>query len=242
MIPWLHPSDNEFPHPSSALDEPNGLLAAGGDLSSDRLICAYRRGIFPWFSEDDPILWWSPNPRCVLFPEDIHISRSMRKWMSRSSLTFTFDQAFHRVISSCASLRQQTTGTWISREIESAYVELHKQGIAHSVEVWDEGKLVGGLYGLAMGKLFFGESMFSTQENTSKLAFMALAKQLSRWGYPLIDCQVHNPHLASLGASDIPRSEFLDYIDRYADQKNQHAWVFEFDLASLTQSLNCKAP
>jgi leucyl/phenylalanyl-tRNA--protein transferase len=241
MIPWLHPSDTAFPHPSSALDEPNGLLAAGGDLSAQRLISAYRQGIFPWFSEEDPILWWSPNPRCVLFPEDIHISRSMRKWMRRSSLTFTFDQAFHRVIASCASLRQETTGTWISPEIESAYVELHKRGIAHSVEVWDEDKLVGGLYGLAMGKLFFGESMFSTQENTSKVAFMALAKQLSLWGYPLIDCQVHNPHLASLGATDIPRTQFLDYIDRYADQTNEHPWAFEFDLASLTQSFNCKA-
>ena len=241
MIPWLHPSDTAFPHPSSALDEPNGLLAAGGDLSAQRLISAYRQGIFPWFSEEDPILWWSPNPRCVLFPEDIHISRSMRKWMRRSSLTFTFDQAFHRVIASCASLRQETTGTWISPEIESAYVELHKRGIAHSVEVWDEDTLVGGLYGLAMGKLFFGESMFSTQENTSKVAFMALAKQLSLWGYPLIDCQVHNPHLASLGATDISRTQFLDYIDRYADQTNQHPWAFEFDLASLTQSFNCKA-
>ena len=241
MIPWLHPSDTAFPHPSSALDEPNGLLAAGGDLSAQRLISAYRQGIFPWFSEEDPILWWSPNPRCVLFPEDIHISRSMRKWMRRSSLTFTFDQAFHRVIASCASLRQETTGTWISPEIESAYIELHKQGIAHSVEVWDEDTLVGGLYGLAMGKLFFGESMFSTQENTSKVAFMALAKQLSLWDYPLIDCQVHNPHLASLGATDIPRTQFLDYIDRYADQTNQPPWAFEFDLASLTQSFNCKA-
>ena len=241
MIPWLHPYDTAFPHPSSALDEPNGLLAAGGDLSAQRLISAYRQGIFPWFSEEDPILWWSPNPRCVLFPEDIHISRSMRKWMRRSSLTFTFDQAFHRVIASCASLRQETTGTWISPEIESAYIELHKQGIAHSVEVWDEDTLVGGLYGLAMGKLFFGESMFSTQENTSKVAFMALAKQLSLWGYPLIDCQVHNPHLASLGATDIPRTQFLDYIDRYADQTNEHPWAFEFDLASLTQSFNCKA-
>ncbi len=233
MIPWLHPHNFQFPNPSDALSEPNGLLAAGGDLSPSRLIKAYQNGIFPWFNEDDPILWWSPDPRCILHPDKIHISKSMKKVIRKGDFSFTFDHAFSDVIEACAGTRQETTGTWISPEIQAAYLKLHHLGVAHSVEVWREGSLIGGLYGLAMGKLFFGESMFSYQENASKIAFIALSRQLLEWGYPLIDCQIHNPHLQSLGAEHIPRSVFLDYIKSHIHQDRGHEWVFKLDAASL---------
>lgn len=229
MIPWLHPTHVYFPDTSTALDEPDGLLAAGGDLSSRRLLEAYRRGIFPWFSADDPILWWSPNPRCVLFPDQIHISRSMRKHINKSSFSVTFDTAFEEVIRACASTRETSTGTWISEEMQQAYIELHQQGHAHSVEVREGQTLIGGLYGLGIGKLFFGESMFSLQKNASKVAFIALCKQLERWEYSLIDCQVHNNHLESLGATNIPRDEFIDYIRHNIDSKTSHDWHFDRD-------------
>ncbi len=229
MIPWLHPTHLCFPDTATALDEPDGLLAAGGDLSPRRLIEAYRRGIFPWFSADDPILWWSPNPRCVLFPDQIHISRSMRKHINKSHFNVTFDAAFEEVIRACASTREASTGTWISKEMQQAYIELHQQGHAHSVEVWEDEKLIGGLYGLGIGKLFFGESMFSLRKNASKVAFIALCQQLERWKYSLIDCQVHNNHLESLGATNIPRDEFIDYIRHNIDSKTSHDWHFDRD-------------
>ena len=227
MIPWLHPTTLHFPDTNTALDEPDGLLAAGGDLSPERLVAAYKHGTFPWFSQDDPILWWSPNPRCVLFPEQIHISRSMRKQLKKGHYRVTFDEAFTQVIQACASTREETTGTWISPEMQTAYTQLHQQGIAHSVEVWENEQLIGGLYGLGIGKLFFGESMFSFQASASKIAFIALCQQLKTWGYPLIDCQVHNEHLESLGATNIPRDEFIHYIRQYIDTETDHFWRFD---------------
>jgi len=227
MIPWLSPTHLDFPPVDDALQEPNGLLAAGGDLSAQRLVNAYRHGIFPWFSEDEPILWWSPNPRCVLKPSDIYISKSMKKHIKKYAWNVTFDHAFNSVIEHCSALREES-GTWITDEIITAYQSLHQQGVAHSVEVWSEhGELIGGLYGLAMGKLFFGESMFSLRPNASKVAFIKLARQLNTWGYPLIDCQVHNPHLESLGAIGISRDEFLLYINSYIDSEPEHQWIFD---------------
>jgi leucyl/phenylalanyl-tRNA--protein transferase len=227
MIPWLHPTTLRFPDTSTALDEPDGLLAAGGDLSPERLVAAYKQGVFPWFSQEDPILWWSPNPRCVLFPEKVHISRSMRKHLKKGCYRVTFDEAFIQVIQACASTREETTGTWISPEMQEAYIELHQQGIAHSVEVWENEQLIGGLYGLGIGKLFFGESMFSFRASASKIAFIALCQQLKAWGYPLIDCQVHNDHLESLGATTIPRDEFIHYIRQYVETETDHFWRFD---------------
>lgn len=227
MIPWLHPNKLDFPSPETALDEPDGLLAAGGDLSPERLREAYRQGIFPWFSDEDPILWWSPNPRCIVIPAQVHISRSMRKHIKKGNYTVTFDKAFDKVISLCANSRKMSTGTWISAEMQAAYMSLHRQGTAHSVEVWENNQLIGGLYGLAIGKLFFGESMFSLKVNASKIAFIALCQQLNKWGYPLIDCQVHNSHLKSLGATNIPRNEFIHYIRDYIDSETSHEWSFD---------------
>lgn len=236
MIPWLSPYNNRFPSPHEALDEPDGLLAAGGDLSIERLISAYRHGIFPWFSDEDPILWWSPNPRCVLKPRDIHISRSMRKAIRKQHYCITFDQAFSEVIELCSSSRDRVGNTWITDEMKHAYTALHQQGIAHSLEVWRDGTLVGGLYGLAIGKLFFGESMFSLEVNTSKVAYIALAKQLGHWRYALIDCQVQNDHLNSLGASEISRAEFLEYIKLNIDEDPGHEWQFELSNEQLIQT------
>lgn len=234
MIPWLSPFNTDFPDIEQALKDPNGLLAAGGDLSPARLIQAYRHGIFPWYSEEEPILWWSPNPRCVLLPEALHISRSMQKHLRKAGWQLSFDEAFSDVIALCAQTRQHS-GTWISPDIEAAYQQLHQQGIAHSVEVWDANdRLIGGLYGLGIGQLFFGESMFSLTTNASKAAFIGLTLQLQRWGFPLIDCQVYNPHLATLGASEIPRAEFREYIKLYIDSPSHPAWVFDDDLAQLS--------
>ena len=224
MIPWLSGASLLFPDPNSALSEPDGLLAAGGDLSPERLIAAYRAGIFPWFSDEDPILWWSPNPRCVLRPEEIHISRSMKKHLRKAAVQIKVDTAFTKVIQQCATSRSDRQGTWITDEMMAAYKELHRRGIAHSIEVWQADQLVGGLYGLSIGKLFFGESMFSLQPNMSKVAFIFLASYLKEHGFPLIDCQVHNDHLVSLGAKNISRKEFLHYIDQYIDQEPGDIW------------------
>jgi leucyl/phenylalanyl-tRNA--protein transferase len=231
MLPWLHPSILAFPHPESALDDPNGLLAAGGDLSKERLLLAYRNGIFPWFSEDEPILWWSPNPRCIIYPERSYVSKSLKKHIKRHpEWSIRFDTRFTEVIEHCAKTRQ-ATGTWISDDIIHAYTALHEEGIAHSIEVFDgDERLIGGLYGLSLGKLFFGESMFSLETNASKVAFTALNRQLARWNFPLVDCQVENDHLLSLGATSISREEFLHYIDVYIDQPIEHQWRFDPDI------------
>ena len=206
--------------------DPNGLLAAGGDLSADRLIHAYRHGCFPWFSEGQPILWWSPDPRTVLFPEELHVSRSLNKLLRQQRYQVTFDRNFAAVISACAAPRSYADGTWITDAMQKAYLQLHARGYAHSVEVWDQGELVGGLYGLAMGQLFFGESMFSRADNASKFGFATLVQQLRDWGFVLIDCQMHTNHLQSLGARDIPRSEFASYLGQHLDQPSRAIWVY----------------
>lgn len=220
QIPWLHPDDPTFPPTATALTEPDGLLAAGGELSTPRLLNAYRRGIFPWFEHGQPILWWTPNPRTVIFPDALHISRSLRKVLRRNDFTLSADQAFEDVMLACAEPRAGASGTWIGPTMIDAYCELHRLGYAHSIEVWKEGQLVGGLYGLALGRVFFGESMFSRADNASKVAFAHLAHHLVQWDFGLIDCQVANPHLSSLGAREVAREDFekilVDYVDRPA--------------------------
>lgn len=209
--------EQEFPALNKALSVPDGLLAIGGCLSKKRLLNAYRHGVFPWFNPDDPILWWSPDPRLVLFPQKLIISRSLKKTLRKNIFSVTFDQAFDDVINACAEPRQQSTGTWITSEMNHAYRELHQLGMAHSVEAWHDGKLVGGLYGVAIGQVFFGESMFHTQTDASKVAFIYLVEQLKNWDYQMIDCQVHTSHLASLGAEEIKRNVFKKLLNQYCD-------------------------
>ena len=212
-----------FPSPEGALREPNGLLALGGDLSPARLLMAYQRGIFPWFSPGDPILWWSPDPRAVLWPESLHISRSMKRFHKRSPYRVTMNYAFGQVIEGCASDREE--GTWITRGVVEAYHRLHELGHAHSIEVWREDELVGGMYGVAQGTLFCGESMFSRADNASKFGFATLTRQLQAWGFVLIDCQMPNDHLHSLGARAIPRSDFAEFLRKHLDQRSSGPWV-----------------
>ncbi len=213
-----------FPDVELALTEPDGLLAVGGDLSIERLTSAYQQGIFPWYSEGQPILWWSPDPRMVLEPKDIKISRSLAKTIRKKEVQITFDQNFRDVITACSESRlekgRQQDETWILDEMIEAYVKLHEAGFAHSVECWQDGKLVGGLYGIAIGEVFFGESMFSRISDASKIAFVFLAQQLKQWGFKLIDCQVYTSHLESLGASMIPRKQFLTLLQQYAINEN----------------------
>jgi leucyl/phenylalanyl-tRNA--protein transferase len=211
-ITWL---DNEisFPPVTEALVSPNGLLAAGGDLSPTRLIAAYRAGIFPWFNEGEPILWWSPNPRAVLLPHEFKVSRSLQKLLNKNIYNVSFNRDFIGVINACANLRK-TSGTWITDAMKHAYIELHHQGIACSIEVWHEENLIGGLYGLMMGKCFFGESMFSSRSNASKVALAHLVKYAIVNEFVLIDCQVSNPHLLSLGAKEISRKDFMQLLKR----------------------------
>ena len=202
------PPDIGFPDTHLAESDPNGLLAIGGDLSTQRLIEAYRHGIFPWFSRGQPILWWSPAPRMVLFPDELHVSRSLRKSMRSRGYEVSLDQAFEPTIRACAAPRDQATGTWLLPEMISSYAALHEAGIAHSVEVWHKDELVGGLYGIALGQIFFGESMYSRLADTSKTALVLLADIARRHPFRLIDCQVYTPHLASLGAREIDRESF----------------------------------
>lgn len=229
MVVWLNHPDAPFPSVDQALSQPNGLLAAGGRLTPERLLDAYRQGIFPWFNPGEPVLWWSPDPRCVIEPSQVHISRSLRKQLRRSHYTVTFDRAFSQVMQACAEPRGAESGTWISPEMILAYTKLHRSGIAHSVEVWDNEHLVGGLYGLAIGSLFFGESMFSREINTSKIAFSFLCVQLERWNFRLVDCQVYNPHLESLGAKLISRDMFLSLLKQHIDDPNIQQWQFDID-------------
>lgn len=197
-----------FPPTSLALQQPNGLLAAGGDLSSTRLLSAYSRGIFPWFSEGEPILWWTPNPRCVVYPDQAHCSKSLAKTLRKRTFEVTFNSAFSAVIDNCSQTRGDGLGTWITPELKTAYIELHRLGYGHSIEAWRNGNLVGGLYGIAIGRIFFGESMFSKESNASKVAFMTLAQRLAELDYKIIDCQVTSDHLLSLGAVEIDRCQF----------------------------------
>jgi leucyl/phenylalanyl-tRNA--protein transferase len=207
MIPWLTEKD-AFPPVGRALREPNGLLAAGADLSMPRLIQAYRSGIFPWFNEDQPILWWSPDPRMVLYPAEVKISRSLGKRLRRRDYEMRADTAFSAVVRACAAPRAGTAGTWITPQMVEAYEALHRAGHAHSLETWIEGELAGGLYGVALGRAFFGESMFARATDASKIALAHLARQLERWDYGIVDCQMTTPHLASLGAREISRAAF----------------------------------
>lgn len=224
MLTWLRRDSLEFPPLERALHEPNGLLAAGGDLSAERLIAAYRHGCFPWFSEGQPILWWSPDPRTVLLPDEFHLSRSLAKLLRQQRFRITFDQDFAAVIAGCAEPREHADGTWITESMRSAYLELHRRGLAHSVEVWQDDTLVGGLYGLAMGQLFFGESMFSRTDNASKVGFATLVEKLREWGFVLIDCQMPTRHLHSFGARPITRQAFADYLKRYLNQPCAADW------------------
>jgi len=211
---WLDPDDDtqSFPPVELALTEPDGLLAVGGSLSPERLFDAYRHGIFPWYSEGQPILWWSPDPRSVLRPEQLKISRSLRKTLRRGDYEVTMDTAFKAVMESCAAPRPGQSGTWITEEMLEAYVQIHRLGLAHSVESWHEGELCGGLYGVAIGRAFFGESMFTRRSEASKVAFVHLVRQLEAWGYELIDCQMQTQHLDSLGAELMPRRTFVDRL------------------------------
>jgi leucyl/phenylalanyl-tRNA--protein transferase len=230
---WIDKDDREdaFPSVARALHEPNGLLAVGGRLTMQRLQAAYRQGIFPWYSVGQPVLWWSPDPRCVLFPEHLKVSRSLRKTLRNKGFEVSLDQDFSAIIKHCAMPRGDDEGTWITPAIERAYTQLHQMGIAHSVECRLDGDLVGGLYGVALGKVFFGESMFSRVSDASKVAFVALVQQLQRWGYPLIDCQVHSSHLRSLGAEDIPRREFIAQLDQWCEVDPRHQrWTLDPDL------------
>lgn len=221
-LPWLDPAYMDFPCTSQALPEPNGLLAAGGQLSPEWLLGAYKRGIFPWFNDGDPILWWSPSPRMVLYPYQFHISRSLRKVLKKVDYEVTINRDFENVISCCSDsgyrkpVTDGTSGTWITDDMIQAYIQLHQHGFAHSVEVWRDRQLIGGLYGIAIGKVFFGESMFSRETNGSKIALSHLVEWLKQWHYKLIDCQVTNDHLHSLGAIEIDRHTFEQALQRYA--------------------------
>ncbi len=213
MLPWLTAA-HEFPPLATALSEPNGLLAVGGDLAPERLLAAYRRGIFPWYSPGEPILWWSPDPRMVLFPAEFKVSRSLGRTLRRGGYEVRLDTAFARVIAACAQTpRRDQHGTWIVPEMQAAYRRLHELGLAHSVETWVDGELVGGLYGIALGRMFYGESMFSWRSDASKIAVAHLARYLERLGFGMVDCQMHTAHLASLGAREIPRDDFIARLD-----------------------------
>jgi leucyl/phenylalanyl-tRNA--protein transferase len=199
-----------FPPVTEASED--GLLAIGGDLSTERLLLAYRNGIFPWFNEDEPPLWWCPHPRCVLLPDELYISKSMKQLLKRNAFTVTVNRAFEEVIDQCGATRKEQEGTWITDEIMDAYAQLHRLGFAVSIEAWKQHELVGGLYGIRMGKVFFGESMFSRQSNASKYAFISYVQQLQKEGVVLIDCQVYTEHLASMGAKMINRDLFLKMV------------------------------
>ncbi|WP_300451464.1 leucyl/phenylalanyl-tRNA--protein transferase [Accumulibacter sp.] len=212
MIPWLEGGE-PFPPLSSALLDPNGLLCAGADLSPRRLLDAYQHGIFPWYSSGEPILWWSPDPRMVLFPGEFRISRSLRRGLRSGRFAVKLDRDFEAVVRACAETpRRGQHGTWITREMQSAYRRLFELGFAHSVEVWLDGKLVGGLYGLAIGRMFYGESMFSCVTDASKVAAAHLVRFLEEESFGMIDCQMSTPHLASLGAREIPRTDFIERL------------------------------
>ena len=214
MIPWLE-NIERFPPLELALREPNGLLCAGGDLTPQRLVMAYLKGIFPWYSPGEPILWWSPDPRMVLFPAEFKLSRSLRKTLRKANYRVRLDTRFKAVIEACArTSRKDQAGTWITPEIQAAYVKLHELGYAHSVETWLDDRLVGGLYGIAIGKMFYGESMFAHATDASKIALAHLVRFLADNGFGLIDCQMNTAHLASLGAREIPRSEFTGHLRR----------------------------
>jgi len=223
----------EFPDVDTALEDPNGLLAAGGDLSPQRLLDAYAHGIFPWYSQGEPILWWSPDPRMVFATDMAHVPTRLRRWLRGCDWTIRADTAFAQVMRACAAPRATQRGTWITREMLDAYTELHALGYAHSVEVYDSERLVGGIYGVAVGHMFFGESMFSAATNASKVALLALCRVLRGWGFPLLDAQVESPHLLTLGAFNMPRKQFRSEVTRLCTMPDSRgAWRQRWPLMS----------
>jgi leucyl/phenylalanyl-tRNA--protein transferase len=232
-IPWIAANDDDTPFPDveAALSEPNGLLAIGGSLTPGRLLAAYRHGIFPWFSADQPVLWWSPDPRAVMTPGEMRLTRSLRKRLRQGRFRVSADTAFREVMEACAEPRPGQAGTWITADMMDAYETLHRERLGHSVEVWQERRLVGGLYGVSLGGAFFGESMFSIETDASKVALAWLLAQLRRWGFPLLDCQMPTPHLQSLGACIMPRRQFTVALRRaLRHPTRQHGWHFDDDL------------
>ena len=229
MLTWLDIA-TPFPPLEQAMRAPNGLLAAGAELSPRRILTAYRSGIFPWFNAGEPILWWSPDPRMVLIPGEFRVSRSLAKSSRDTAYEARFDSAFEQVMRACAAPRNGQRGTWIHEDMIAAYSALHALGYAHSVEVWRDGMLVGGLYGIAIGRMFYGESMFSTVPNGSKIALAHLTRQLDRWRFGMIDCQMNTPHLASLGAREIPRGEFIAKLQELVNCAPIPHWQFDADL------------
>lgn len=227
---WLDPRNPHQPFPPVhlAMRDPNGLLAIGGDLSPTRLMRAYRQGIFPWYNPDEPVLWWCPDPRTVLLPSAMHVSRSLGKAIRRADYALSFDRAFIRVLAECSAARNRSRGTWLGDDMRHAYTELFRRGHAHSVEVWRDHELIGGLYGVSVGRVFFGESMFSRATDASKLALYWLCQQLHRWKFEMVDCQVSSAHLLSLGATEIPRAEFLKTLAIAVNiQPAEHVWRFD---------------
>ncbi|MBM4208012.1 MAG: leucyl/phenylalanyl-tRNA--protein transferase [Gammaproteobacteria bacterium] len=223
----LDPADPEelFPPVNQALTMPGGLLAVGGCLSTTRLINAYRQGIFPWSGKDEPILWWSPDPRLVLFPSKLIVSHSLAKTLRQKRYRITVDQNFAEVINACAETRKDEAGTWITEGVLQSYQELHQSGFAHSVEAWEGERLVGGLYGVALGRVFFGESMFFKAKDASKTAFATMVNAMKEWQFHLIDCQISTQHLKNFGAEEIPRSDFINLLDLYCEQEPaETAW------------------
>ena len=230
---WLDPRDPDeaFPDPVEALHEPGGLLAIGGDLSITRLLRAYSNGIFPWYNPDEPILWWSPEPRTVLEPARLHRSRSLRRAIRRQDFAITVDERFHDVIAGCSGPRRHQDGTWLGPDMIQAFAAMHAAGHAHAIAVWRDGRLIGGVYGVAIGHAYFGESMFSLEPDASKLALHYLALQLERWDFPIIDCQVSSPHLLSLGAVEWPRRRFIAELRAgVARRRPPGRWQFDIDL------------
>ena len=220
MIPWLRADDppDAFPPVDAALADPNGLLCAGGDLTPARLLAAYRRGIFPWYGAGQPILWWSPDPRAVLRPVEFHVSRSLARSIRKRGYTLTVDRAYAEVVAQCGDRKLRPEGTWITPAMREAYQRLHELGHAHSVETWQESTLIGGIYGVTIGRVFFGESMFSRATDASKVAMARLVEELVGRGFELLDCQVPSTHLASLGVRAMPRHRFVGLLQQWVDE------------------------
>ena len=234
ILPWLDPDDesSSFPAAVSALKDPEGLVAAGGDLSPKRVLRAYHEGIFPWYEEDQPILWWSPNPRGILYPKDFIAHKRLLRTIKKKNWRISFDQSFIEVIKACAEPRSNSRGTWITSDMLSAYTHLHHLGHAHSIEVWNQdGLVVGGIYGVALGSIFFGESMFSRETDTSKVALLYLCAYLDSWGYKIIDTQLGSKHLTSLGGIEIPRDEYLYVLSKLVSESvRPEAWNQDYRL------------
>lgn len=231
MLCWLSADDppDAFPDPDETTDQPEGLVAVGGDLSNERLLAAYRRGIFPWYEEGQPILWWSPEPRCVIYPHDIHVPRRLQRTLRSRRFTLSANTAFEQVVQGCAAPRRYTDATWITSDMLRAYLSLHRAGYAQSVEAWSEGALAGGIYGVILGRVFFGESMFSRARDASKVVLVSLAQALAEADFQLIDCQLPSPHLMSLGARLIPRRRFIAELTRHCSDES----LQPYDLSRL---------